>query len=131
MMKTLTLMMAAALIAFLNPMNPVEDGTRDYGDCFDKYRSGWGEECSQCVNWHDSYVVYLRNNCGEAIDVMVCVQEEDRSWKRYQHSKVAAGDSVRAYACSGTGKYLSWVRKAGDEYTVFPSLADVNSRYPD
>lgn len=103
----------------------------DYADCVQKYRSGWGENCSQCVNSVDSYVVYLRNSCTEAIDVMVCVQETDKSWKKFQHSKMASLDSLRAYACIGTGKYLSWARKAGDESTVFPSLEEVNRKYKD
>lgn len=100
-----------------------------YTDCVVKYRSDWGEDCSQCVNWNDSYVVYLKNTCDKAIDVMVCVQEENKEWKRFQHSSMASGDSLRAYACVGTGKYLAWARRAGDESVVFPSIEQVNEQY--
>jgi len=104
---------------------------QDYADCVQKFRSGWGEECSQCTNWKDSYVVHLRNTCTESIDVMVCVQESDKTWKRFQHSGMAPKDSLRAYACNGTGKYLSWARKAGDENVTFPSVEEVNKKYKD
>tara|TARA_R110002072_G_scaffold75452_1_gene177629 strand:+ start:63 stop:452 length:390 start_codon:yes stop_codon:yes gene_type:complete len=100
-----------------------------YSDCVEKYRSGWGEDCSQCANWNDSYVVYLKNTCDKAIDVMVCVQEQNKEWKRFQHTSMASGDSLRAYACIGTGKYLAWARRAGDESVVFPSIEQVNDEY--
>lgn len=101
----------------------------NYSECIEKYRSAWGEDCSQCASYTDSYVVYLKNTCNEPIDVMVCVQEETEEWKRFQHSAVLPGDSLRAYACVGTGKYLAWARKAGDENTIFPTLQQVNADY--
>lgn len=100
-----------------------------YSDCVEKYRSGWGEDCSQCATWNDSYVVYLKNICDESIDVMICVQEDSKRWKRFRHSAMAPGDSLRAYACVGTGKYLAWGRRAGDESVVFPSIDEVNKEY--
>ncbi|MFT4594204.1 MAG: hypothetical protein ACI9UR_000769 [Bacteroidia bacterium] len=105
---------------------------KSYTDCVVKTSSAWGEDCSQCANWNDSYVVYLENTCDESIDVMVCVQEDDtKEWKRFQHTSMAPGDSLRAYACVGTGKYLAWGRRAGDESVVFPSLNQVNIDYKD
>lgn len=102
---------------------------KDYTDCVVKYRSAWGEDCSQCSSWNDSYVVYLKNTCSESIDVMVCVQETTKEWKRFQHKAMAPGDSLRAYACEGTGKYLAWGKKAGDESVVFPTPEQVNETY--
>lgn len=102
---------------------------QSYTDCVVKYRSAWGEDCSQCVKWNDSYVVYLKNTCTESIDVMVCVQESNKEWRRFQHTGMAPGDSLRAYACEGTGKYMAWGRRAGDESVVFPSVEDVNKTY--
>ncbi|MCF8465370.1 MAG: hypothetical protein K9G41_11035 [Flavobacteriales bacterium] len=101
----------------------------DYSQCVQKYRSAWGEDCSQCTSWKDSYVVYLKNTCSESIDVMICVQEETKQWKKFQHTSMAAGDSLRAYACVGTGKYLAWARRAGDESITFPTLEQVNRDY--
>lgn len=110
-------------------MGTVEPSLQDHGDCIEKYRSDWGEDCSQCVNWKDSYVVYLKNSCTETLDVMVCVQEADKTWRKFQHSGMASRDSLRAYACNGTGKYLSWARKAGDENVSFPTIEEVNRDY--
>lgn len=124
----LTFSLAAMLLCTAELPSPI---VQDYTDCLEKYRSDWGEDCSQCANSKDSYVVYLKNVCAESIDVMVCVQEADKSWRRFQHSGMAPKDSLRAYACEGTGKYLRWVRKAGDENVTFPTVADVNRDYPD
>jgi len=130
MLKLTTLIVALGIAGLFS--SDVNDASQtDYADCVQKYRSGWGENCSQCANSVDSYAVYLKNACAEAIDVMVCVQETDKTWKKYQHSKMAPNDSLRAYACIGTGKYLSWARKAGDESTVFPTVEEVNKKYKD
>jgi hypothetical protein len=106
-----------------------KDIQTDYSQCVVKYRSAWGEDCSQCATWNDSYVVYLKNSCTESIDVMICVQEDTKQWKKFQHVSMASGDSLRAYACVGTGKYLAWARKAGDESVTFPTIEQVNSDY--
>lgn len=121
----------ALIIAFGSIVPDSADVQKSYTDCVVKYRSAWGEDCSQCVNWNDSYVVYLKNTCNESIDVMICVQEDSKEWRRYQHLGMAAGDSLRAYACVGTGKYLAWARRAGDESVVFPSIEEVNQQYRD
>lgn len=118
-------------LSFSSTPPEVNTGQTSYTDCVVKYRSAWGEDCSQCANWNDSYVVYLKNTCDESIDVMVCVQETTKKWKRFQHASMAPGDSLRAYACVGTGKYLAWGRKAGDESVVFPSIEKVNQDYKD
>lgn len=108
-----------------------ELGQKSYSDCVVKYRSAWGEDCSQCANWNDSFVVYYKNTCEEPIDVMICVQEENKSWRKFQHARMVPGDSLRAYACIGTGKTLTWGRKAGDESVVFPTVEQVNKDNPD
>jgi hypothetical protein len=100
-----------------------------YSECVDKKRSSWGEECTQCPVYRDSYVVYLQNICQEKLDMQVAVQEEDMTWKVFTFSTVAPNDSVRAYACRGKGKYLAWAKVAGDTNTVFPTKADVNREY--
>lgn len=128
----------ASLIVVLSViMGSVEDSNQtneadqqSYTECINKYRSAWGEDCSQCVSWHDSYVVYLKNTCDQSIDVMICVQESDKTWRRFQHTGMAPGDSLRAYACVGTGKYRAWGKRAGDESVTFPSVEQVNKDYP-
>lgn len=131
-MKTLILL---SIIVGLSSLNAKDDGNsneaQSYTDCVVKYRSGWGEDCAQCATWKDSYVVYLKNTCTESIDVMVCVQESNKEWRRFHHTGMAPGDSLRAYACEGTGKYMAWGRRAGDESVVFPSVEEVNKTYRD
>ena len=127
------LLSVSALIFGINPFTTTTDNPeqQSYSDCVVKYRSSWGEDCSQCANWNDSYIVYLRNTCDESIDVMICVQETNKEWRRFQHTSMAPGDSLRAYACVGTGKYLAWGRRAGDESVVFPTIEQVNNDYKD
>ena len=102
-----------------------------YSECVDKKRSAWGEECSQCPIYRDSYVVYLQNICQEKLDMQVAVQEEDMTWKVFTFSTVAPNDSVRAYACMGKGKYLAWAKVAGDTKITFPTKAEVNQEFKD
>lgn len=101
----------------------------NWTDCVKKYRSDWGERCASCPSYKDSYVVYLKNQCTEAIDVVVAVQEDTKKWRIVQHLGMAANDSLRAYACIGTGKYLAWARRAGDTNTVFPTQDEINASY--
>ena len=101
----------------------------DYSQCIEKKRSEWGEYCSACPIYRDSYVVYLQNICDETLDMQVAVQEENLTWKVYTFNSVAPEDSVRAYACLGKGKYLAWARVAGDSNTAFPTKAEVNREY--
>ena len=101
---------------------------KDYLECFKKYASAWGETCQDCKTFKDSYKVKLRNECLENIDVQVCVQEANKTWKLFKFNKVAPKDSVIAYACEGTGKYLKWVRRSGDGSVNFPTLDEVNAK---
>ncbi len=131
-MKTLSLLILGFTALFFNTDSNVDQPQEDqvsYSDCVEKYRSSWGEDCSQCASWNDSYSVYLKNVCDESIDVMICVQEQNKTWRKFQHTSMAPGDSLRAYACVGTGKYLAWGRRAGDESVVFPSIEQVNKQY--
>ncbi len=105
--------------------------TTDYSECVDKKRSEWGEECTQCPIYRDSYVVYLQNICDTKLDMQIAVQEEDHSWKVVAFNSVAPRDSVRAYACMGKGKYLAWAKVAGDSKTTFPTKSEINLDYKD
>ena len=125
---TLLIAFASAFSASETP-NTENPDQKSYSDCVVKYRSAWGEDCSQCASWNDSYIVYLQNTCDESIDVMICVQESNKTWKMFNHKSMAPNDSLRAYACVGTGKYLAWGRRAGDESVVFPTIDQVNKDY--
>ena len=118
-----------SVLAFrTNENKEVASADKDYLECFKKYASAWGETCQDCKTYKDSYKVKLRNECGENIDVQICVQEANKTWKLFKFNRVAAKDSVIAYACEGTGKYLKWVRKSGDGAVNFPALEEVNAK---
>lgn len=102
---------------------------KDYTDCIKKVGSEWGEQCPDCKVYKDSYKVKLKNECTDSVDVMICVQESDKSWKRFMFHAMAPNDSMIAYACSGTGKYLKWAKKAGDKSVSFPTIEEVNKQY--
>lgn len=103
----------------------------DYLNCFKKYKSDWGEACPDCKTYKNSYRVFLKNECLDKLDVMVCVQESDKTWKRFMFNAMPSKDTMIAYACNGTGKYLKWAKKAGDKSIDFPSLEEVNATYKD
>ena len=98
-------------------------------DCLIKIKSKWGETCAQCGNSPDTYVVYVKNNCTKKLDVMVGVQEESKWWRLSTFYGVNSSDSLRIYACKGTGKWLKWAREAGDKSYTFPTQSEVNEKY--
>ena len=108
-----------------------QDATTEFADCIVKYRSKWGEgNCSKCTTGTaDTYVVYVKNTCDQKLDVVLAVQEESKFWTRYQYFGVAPNDSVRVYACKGTGKFLKWARAAGDNAYPFPTQQEINEQY--
>ena len=102
------------------------DSVPDYSECLTKKSSVWGEKCSQCMNYNDSYRVNLINVCKDTIDVKVAVQENTKRWRTFLRSNLAPSDSVSAYACIGTGKYIYWAKKAGDKAVSFPTDEVIN-----
>lgn len=132
-MKKLILLSLLITVAFAfapskNEINPQEV---EWNDCLTKYASAWGEDCLKCQFKKDTYKVKLKNTCTDALDVVVCVQEDDKKWKYFAFNGVAPRDSVIGYACKGTGKYLKFVRKAGNKEIILPTADQVNAQYKD
>lgn len=115
-------------VLFFNGKTDHSSAQTDMGDCLEKYKSAWGESNSRCSG-PDTYKVWLRNGCTSSIDVLVCVQEEDKKWRPFSHNGMAPRDSMIVYACKGTGKYLYWARNAGDDTVVFPTVDEINKKY--
>ncbi len=115
--------------AFAPSTNESEFQEIQWNDCLTKYASAWGEDCMKCQYKKDTYKVKLKNTCTDALDVVVCVQEEDKSWKYFAFNGVVPRDSVIGYACKGTGKYLKFVRKAGNKEIILPTADQVNAQY--
>ncbi len=111
---------------------PVEDHTH----CVIKHKSEWGTKCMDCgelhgykVSFDETYKVKLGNSCDYPIDVKCCVQESDKTWKCFHFENMTKKDTMTAWACKGTGKYLKWAKKAGDTELVFPTNEEVHEMY--
>ena len=125
---SLVIVSTAAMLSFKsNYSSAMEE--KDYADCIKKYNSAWGENCPDCKSGKDSYKAFFRNECGENIDVMICAQETDKSWKKFMWADMHPKDTMIAYACIGTGKVKKWAKKAGDKSTTFPTIEEVNALY--
>jgi hypothetical protein len=111
---------------------------QDYNACLTKVHSEWGTKCEKCViydgykrDFSDTYKVYLKNTCDEAIEAMCCVQEEDKTWKCSPIRVLQPNDTISHYACKATGKYIYFAKKKGDTSVEFPSVKEVNEQFKD
>ncbi|HNQ13893.1 MAG TPA: hypothetical protein PKM16_11855 [Bacteroidia bacterium] len=113
-----------ALTAEIKPIN-----SEDVTACIVKYDAKWGQDCKQCNNSSKSYTVYFRNECSRILDVKLAVQESDLRWRTYTRLNMRPEEIISGYACAGTGKYLYWVRKSGDNSVSFPGDEEINAQY--
>ena len=102
---------------------------KNWNECVEKYNANWGEPCPDCTYNNDIFHVSFRNICEENVDVFVAVQESNKSWRCLYTENIAPKDTITAFACKGTGKYLYWVRKAGDREMELPTCDEVNIDY--
>lgn len=107
----------------------IAQGSEDVNQCIVKVRSEWGKPCSNCADYSKSYRVYFRNECYNRLDVKVATQESDKRWKTYTFMGVGPNDSIVAYACKGTGKYMVWPKKSGDTSIELPTDDEINSQF--
>lgn len=105
------------------------DDQQDWNSCVEKVDSEWGGTCLNYGFSEIKYTVHLVNTCSEVVDLMSCVQRDNGRWQCFYRLDMPKNDTLHAYACRGNGKYLKWVRKAGDITTKFPTLAQVNDQY--
>lgn len=141
MMKKLLIslvVVGAGLSAFKFHRNsPMSD--KDYSECVSKVDSKWGEPCDKCETYvnnkrdfSETYTVYVKNECTESVDIKCCVQEKEKitGWRCFLRNNLAPNDTLVAYACkSEKGKYLKWVRKAGDNEIIFPTDEEVKKEF--
>jgi hypothetical protein len=102
---------------------------QDWNSCIQKVGSKWGGTCLNYGFSEAKYTVDLMNSCNEKVDLMSCVQRENDRWQCFYRMDMNQNDTLHAYACRGNGKYLKWVRKAGDFTTKFPTRQEVNDQY--
>jgi hypothetical protein len=107
----------------------IAQGGEDVNQCVVKYKSEWGKPCSNCNDYSKSYRVYFRNECYKKLDVKVAAQELDKRWKTYTVLGLEPNDTIVAYACKGTGKYMIWPKKTGDTSIDLPSDEQINEQF--
>lgn len=146
MTKNLTLILLFAsvgilLVSFNKSTNPepksivsgkyiaVHDFQQNWNDCISKADSKWGGQCLNYGFSESKYSVSLVNTCTDVLDLMCAVQRENERWRIFYRFDMRPSDTLHAYACRGNGKYLKWVRKAGDITVKFPSMDEVNEQY--
>lgn len=110
---------------------------QSYADCLVKTQSRWGAPCEHCFNYTEgykrdfsgTYQIDLRNSCRDLIEVKVAVQEKNGTWRTFPVRALGPEESMSAYACEGSGKYLYWVRRANDTEIVLPSDREIITAY--
>lgn len=124
-MKTIIISLLLSGWFFVWPVKQNEDLNK----CLEKYKSEWSKPCAQCPDASKSYRVYFRNVCDEKLDVKCAAQESDLRWRTFTRLELAPGDTIIAYACKGNGKYMYWVRTAGDASQPFPPDEAINEQF--
>jgi hypothetical protein len=110
---------------------------RDVADCVVKVASEWGAECDKCEVYKDgykrdhsgTYQVLLSNDCTELIEVKVAMQEHNGQWRTFPIKVLAPQETMKTYACAGTGRYMYWARRVNDTEIVIPSDQEILSEY--
>jgi hypothetical protein len=109
---------------------------RDAVACILKTTSTWGTPCEKCEIYDGfkrdhsgTFQFQLRNMCNELVDVKVAVQERSGTWRTFPVKTLAPNESMDAFACQGTGKYLYWVRRTNDPEIVLPSDREILTEY--
>ncbi|MFZ1693555.1 MAG: hypothetical protein WAT74_10185 [Flavobacteriales bacterium] len=110
---------------------------QSFADCLVKTSSKWGAPCEHCHNYIDgykrdfsgTYQLDLRNACRDVIEVKVAVQEKNGTWRTFPVRALGPEESMNAYACEGSGKYLYWVRRANDSEIVLPTDREIITAY--
>jgi hypothetical protein len=110
---------------------------QSYSDCLVKTASRWGAPCDKCESyvdgykrdWSGTYQLDLKNSCREVIEVKVAVQEKNGTWRTFPVRALGPEESMSAFACEGSGKYLYWVRRANDTEIVLPTDGQIITEY--
>ncbi len=110
---------------------------RDLTGCVVKVSSQWGAVCDKCEVYKDgykrdhsgTYQVLLRNDCTELIEVKVAMQEKNGHWRTFPLKALAPQETMKAFACTGTGRYMYWVRRINDNEIIIPSDQEIITEY--
>jgi hypothetical protein len=130
--KKLLLLIVMVLAAFWA-------GAQDqsYADCLLKTGSTWGAPCDKCEYYKDGFKrdysgtfrIDLRNTCRDVVEVKIAMQEKGGTWRTFPVKALAPEETMSAFACQGTGKYMYWVRRVNDPEIVLPSDQEIVTEY--
>lgn len=112
-------------------------GAQDGADCLVKTSSKWGAPCPKCEHYTETYKrdfsgtyqLQLRNVCGDIVEVKVAVQEQNGEWRTFPVRALAPDETIDAFACQGSGKYMYWARRLNDTEILLPSDREIISEY--
>lgn len=127
--------LASLLLVLLAHTAQAQD--RNYNDCVVKASSSWGKPCEKCEAYTEGYKrdyrgvyqIELKNTCSETVELKVAMQEANGTWRTFPNKMLGAGQSMTAFACNGTGKYLYWVRRLNDTEIALPSDLEIVTEY--
>jgi hypothetical protein len=110
---------------------------QSYADCLVKVSSKWGAPCEKCEiykegfkrDFSSTYQVDLKNACNELIEVKVAMQEKNGQWRTFPLKALAPNETLNAFACVGTGRYMYWVRRVNDTETIIPTDQEIITEY--
>lgn len=109
---------------------------QSYADCVVKTKSTWGQPCAKCEDYigykrdfSGVYQVELKNACADMLEVKVAMEEAGGNWRTFPVKTLGAGESMNAFACHGTGKYLYWARRINDTEIILPTDGEIVSTY--
>jgi len=110
---------------------------QSYADCLTKAASRWGAPCEKCEQYTErykrdfsgTYQVDLQNSCSDLIEVKVAMQEKNGTWRTFPIKTLGPKESMTAFACQGTGKYMYWVRRVNDTEIILPSDHEILTEY--
>ena len=125
------------IVMLLSPLLRAQE--KGQADCVVKSASSWGKPCDKCEAYTEGYKrdsrgvyqVELQNTCTETIEVKVAMQEANGRWRTFPIKMLASGETMHAFACNGSGKYLYWVRKLNDTEVILPSDHEILVEYRD
>lgn len=128
-MKTAFKIASLFLISIVIVSFTIQPPSGGYENYIIKLSSDWGKPCNICTGYvklDDTYTVTLKNTSKETLDIMVCLQSTDKTWKKSMFNGVVANDSIKVCICEGTSKRLVYAKKTGDTQIVFPTIEQVN-----
>ncbi len=129
--RRLIILIVLLLIAF---WAGAQDGDRNA--CIMKVSSAWGSVCERCEvydgfkrDFRGTFRIELRNSCRELVEVKVAVQEKNGSWRIFPTRTLGPEETLTAYACTGTGRYLYWAKRVNDPELAMPTDREILSEY--